>query len=407
MLRNVVLFQGTNANGQTGLWESDGTASGTFELAPIAGASASGISPTDLTAFSGAVFFEGSNPTPFETNEGLWTTDGTPDGTVELINDSDSFGPYTVNNLTVFNGQVLFEVTIHGSISPPNPTGLFYHLWTTNGTAAGTVELPIAGAGGSGSDFTVFNGRVLFEVTTTVAFIGGTVTALWTTDGTAAGTQELTGITGAASTGVNPTDMTVFNGEVLFGGENSSDQFGLWTTDGTAADTQEVTGIVGAASTGVSPTDITVFNGKALFDGFDTAGDQGLWMTDGTGAGTQELTGISGADPTGLNPTNMAVFNNEVLFNGVDTAGDRGLWVTDSTANGTHELTGIAGADPAGLDPTGFEEFNNAVLFNGLDTAGDPGLWVTDGTATGTHELTGIAGAARRDWTPLISLPPR
>ena len=90
-------------------------------------------------------------------------------------------------------------------------------------------------------------------------------------------------------------------------------------TDGTAPGTTEIT--AGAASTGINPTDITVYSGMALFNGANAAGDLGLWTTDGTSGGTQELTSIGGAAATGLDPTDMTVFNHEVLFNGVDASG--------------------------------------------------------------------------------------
>jgi hypothetical protein len=51
MLPYVVLFQGVNEDGTTGLWETNGTASGTFELASIA-------SPSNLTVYNGEVLFE-------------------------------------------------------------------------------------------------------------------------------------------------------------------------------------------------------------------------------------------------------------------------------------------------------------------------------------------------------------
>ena len=78
---NVVLFGGLNGLDQDGLWETNGTASGTFELASIAGANASGLSPSNLTFFNGQVLFEGKNSTGAV---GLWTTDGTPAGTMEV-----------------------------------------------------------------------------------------------------------------------------------------------------------------------------------------------------------------------------------------------------------------------------------------------------------------------------------
>jgi hypothetical protein len=35
--------------------------------------------------------------------------------------------------------------------------------------------------------------------------------------------------------GINPSELTAFNGKVLFNGENASGQFGLWVTESCAA----------------------------------------------------------------------------------------------------------------------------------------------------------------------------
>ena len=144
-------------------------------------------------------------------------------------------------------------------------------------------------------------------------------------------------------------------------------------TNGTASGTREITGIGGTASTGVNPSDLTVFNGAVLFNGADTAGHFGLWTTNGTATGTQELggsTGISGASATGLNPTDMTGFDGKVLFNGVDVHGLSGLWVTDGTAGGTYEVVAEAAGASSGLDPTAMIVLGNEVLFRGLDAAG-------------------------------------
>ena len=115
---------------------------------------------------------------------------------------------------------------------------------------------------------------------------------MWTTDGTAAGTVPLT-IAGAESTGffsatVTP-GFTVFGNEVLFRGIDTGGAAGLWMTNGTASGTREITGIGGTASTGVNPSDLTVFNGAVLFNGADTAGHLGLWTTNGTAAGRTDF----------------------------------------------------------------------------------------------------------------------
>ncbi len=72
-LTSGVLFQGVDATGDIGLWETDGTASGTFELTPITGANASGLSPSNLTVFNGEVLFEGKDSSG---QFGLWATNG-------------------------------------------------------------------------------------------------------------------------------------------------------------------------------------------------------------------------------------------------------------------------------------------------------------------------------------------
>jgi ELWxxDGT repeat protein len=424
MSLSFVLFNGSNAANQHGLWVTDGTAAGTHELA-VSGASSGG--PFDwfpggnnpnFTSFNGEVLFQGKDASG---NLGLWVTDGTAAGTHELtVSGANAdgifvltgFGDVPPPDFTIFNGEVLFR-----GVNATGQAG----LWVTDGTAAGTHEVT---GGVSPAGMTVFNGEVLFEGDN-----GGGALGLWVTDGTAAGTHVLA-VSGASPFGLfsdDPPDFTIFNGQVLFSGVDNSFQQGLWVTDGTAAGTHEITGISGTTSTGVEPGGMTVFNGEVLFRGWNASappGQAGLWVTDGTAAGTHELTGISGASSHGLFLQDViapfvvdpefTVFNGKVLFDGADAAGNLGLWVTDGTAAGTHELTGISGAASSGLftqDGTGshpgFSILNGEVLFKGYDASGKWGLWATDGTVAGTHELVG--GAASSGVFPLdltaVTLP--
>jgi FG-GAP-like repeat len=253
----------------------------------------------------------------------------------------------------------------------------------------------------SPADLTVYDGSLYFSG----ADAGG-LFQLWESNGTAAGTHELTGVVGAATTGLAPSDLTVFNDQMLFSGADARGQIGLWETNGTAAGTHEITGIAGATTTGIGldPSFLTVYNGEALFRGIDSSGLYGLWETNGTAAGTRELTGIAGVATMGVGflPSNFFNYNGDMLFTGCDSSGLYGLWVSNGTAVGTHELTGIAGAQASGvgLDPTGFTVYNGEALFTGYDSSGKLGLWVTNGTVAGTHELTGVAGAATTGLAP-------
>src|SRR5947199_259938 len=103
MARHTVLFQGKDAAGQIGLWETDGSAAGTHGLTGIAGASASGLSSNDMTVFNGEVVFEGIDAAG---HDGLWETDGTAAGTDELtgIVGADA-GGLTPHNMTALGGE--------------------------------------------------------------------------------------------------------------------------------------------------------------------------------------------------------------------------------------------------------------------------------------------------------------
>ncbi len=77
MLPNIVFFEGEDGTGTVSLWETDGTASGTFELTDVAsppplitGEAGYGFVPNggvslDLTVFNNQVLFAGRySPTP-------------------------------------------------------------------------------------------------------------------------------------------------------------------------------------------------------------------------------------------------------------------------------------------------------------------------------------------------------
>ncbi len=84
---SVVYFEGQDAEGNIGLWRTDGTASSTFELDPIKGAAGVGstgsdIQPQYMTVLGTEMLFEGADKR--DTPGSLWETDGTAAGTVEI-----------------------------------------------------------------------------------------------------------------------------------------------------------------------------------------------------------------------------------------------------------------------------------------------------------------------------------
>ncbi len=358
---------------------TDGTVTGTHVLDPSqivsplgAGASA------DMTAFNGGVVFAGVGS---DGQYGLWTTDGTDSGTQEVtVAGAESQGIFRV-----FSGQI--TVGQPGAIVFPDFTpfnGKLYfvgedanshpQLWVSDGTSAGTSQLAVSNASGSGlffltsdagnessPDLTVFNNRLWFSGRDASGYLG-----LWSSDGTAAGTSEMT-VPGAWVNGLfNVTaspNFAVYGGRLLFVGRDANANWQLFSTDGTSAGTQEIIPTT-AAATGLftSPlklntilpfnADFTAFNGMLLFGGVDAAGQYGLWTTDGTAAGTHEIA-VNGANANGVSPENLTVNGNKVLFQGLDAAGVFQLWQTDGTTAGTSIVAPPAGSAAAsGIQPT-------------------------------------------------------
>jgi ELWxxDGT repeat protein len=254
ILGNKAIFAGKDANGDGNLWTTNGTAAGTRELMAT-GASSFGLFDSSVlhpsfTILGTKALFIGANAT---NQSGLWVTDGTSGGTSELA--GGNLFQFVINpHFTVLGSKMLFMGT---------DANFHDHLWVTNGTAAGTSELMVAGAGSLGlltgddtydTNFITLGTKVLFEGEDASGHEG-----LWVTDGTAAGTNELT-VAGAWSGGLfnsNDPDFTIFGGKVLFLGSDASGHPNLWVTDGTSAGTSEVT-VARAYSGGLTPSDITV-----------------------------------------------------------------------------------------------------------------------------------------------------
>ena len=349
MYVNLVLFQGSDLSDNEGLWATDGTAAGTTHLS-VAGAGsggnafvAGGLQPADLTVFGSEVLFNGTDAAG---DGGLWVTNGTGAGTSHLtVAGANSAYGLQPNDLTVFGSEVLFN-----GLDAAGDAG----LWVTNGTGAGTSHLTVAGAYGLGLDpisLTVFGSEVLFDGTENFGGTDEAEKSLWVTNGTGAGTSQLT-VAGASADGLTPGFLTVFGNEVLFSGYDAAGHDDLWVTDGTGAGTSKLA-VTSANFFGLAPTDMTVFGNEVLFNGKAASGDLGLWVTDGTGAGTSEVF-VAGAYSGGLNPNDLTVFGNEVLFNGEDASGHENLWVTNGTSAGTSELNAF-GLDPYALTVIGNE----------------------------------------------------
>ena len=406
---------------QCALWETGG--SGAERLADLCGGT-DRLDPSfvqlRVLATTGAVAF-------FTDSTGaLWRTDATAAGTYPL-------------------GGGALKAALNGDRPPrdaalgPDGRTLFYdactpadgcQLWTSDGTRAGTREIPLVAFPASAplSDPTGFQaggGTMLFA----------TRDRLWASDGTPAGTIALVQVPGAIQ-----NDLLAV-GDNLFFVFNSS-----------GADTVAVFGLRGHLTTYVSPlfpvpglnlttgVRLHTAGGRVFFTVFSPA-ELSLWEIHGTRLDTHRLgpAGLftSGADaffalgrrivfaagqgvgsglqlwvldpgvrrPRLLRPYPFAihglmegaVFAGRLFFAGQDQRAFE-PWQTDGTTVGTRALKRLA---PGLLDgiPAQFRVFAGRLVL----TTQQGDVWASDGTPSGTVRLAG--GAAGESFLPLDAAP--
>lgn len=365
-MTDLVVFEAIDTTGAYGLWVTDGTVTGTLELSvsgayPVGGLFYNG-QLGNFVSDAGKLLFFGSDDAG---RYGLWMTDGTGLGTKEIVGISNS---PSNGRCTVFNAGILVA----------NDS----YLWISDGTSQGTHEITgianVSYYGLNPGALAGFGDKALFG-----GVDAGNDSGLWITDGTAAGTEEIANFGGYFNVNYPPVpgQFTPLGNKMLFTAGGS-----IWTTDGTRAGTAPV---VAAGLPWFAPSLLTVFNGKVVFSGLDSNGALGLWTTDGTAGGTQEFTTVSA-----LQPTQMVVFNGELVFTGPSSFPALGsqLWVTDGTATGTHQLS-------LPISPYG-HIYNLTAIGSELLFSDGNNLWTTNGTAAGTHELVGVSGGSAQLFNP-------
>jgi ELWxxDGT repeat protein len=209
--------------------------------------------PNYLTNFGGTLYFGAYGPT----GAGLWKSNGTDPGTVEVKK-------VGVSNLIVGNGQMFFA----GDISP-NGT----ELWKSDGTGPNTIAVKDIHTGGIGSF-----PREIVAVGATVFFVaddGVHGEELWKTNGTDPGTVLVKDILPGAA-GSDPSELTSFGGALYFAASDGSHGREMWKSNGTGLGTVMVKDILrGGKSSG--PQNFKVIGSRLYFSAADEPYGRELW----------------------------------------------------------------------------------------------------------------------------------
>jgi ELWxxDGT repeat protein len=241
-------------------------------------------------------------------------------------------------------------------------------VWTTDGTEAGTVRLPM------------FDG-----LSWVIGAIGGTVLVaedgdcirsrqVWSSDGTVAGTQVLLTVPTSALPAPalcprrGPTAM--LGGKLWFGSYRGA---WLWSSDGTAAGTVPFGS--GAESGG---SGVTLAGGALWFIGSPSGMSQTLYRTNGIS--------VAAVGTVSVNANAFHEVGGRLVFQDVTTAAGGEWWVADGAAS--PQLLGdvFPGSGGSWATASGLASLAGVEYFVARDET-DLSLWRTDGTPGGTSDV--------------------
>lgn len=349
------------------LWQSDGTASGTF------GTEQSFYQIDHITNVNGTVYFSGMN---FNNQKELYTSDGTYAGTVivtDLTDDPNGWNQSSEpHNLIEYNGKLHFAAKspFHG-----------YHLFESDGTEEGTktvVDKPYHEQGfANPEELTKAGGKLYF---TAVSAWGR---ELFVYDGVS--DPKLTRDIKLHYQGSHPINLIGFKGNLYFQADNRGNGYELWRSDGTATGTVMLKDIrrddLGSGET-LAPVDISNMVATPdlfYFAAIKSTGVNSLWKSDGTTTGTRPVVDFAGSPTAHMIGASANLIVYSLTY---DTHYE--LWSSNGTATGTKLLMRADGAHSES-NQTSNNGVHYMITFN-YSTAGYH-IFRTDGTVDGTYEI--------------------
>ena len=371
---NKIYFSGNHNNSGYELWVTDGTSEGTKE---VINANSNGASiPSSFMLFKDKIYFVGFNQ---ETGYEVYYTDGTEEGTKMLkdISQGDIFkdGLYS-GPLLIYNEHLYFMAKGENN---------YFQLYKSDGSTEGTFELKTINPEGNAAYF--LEGVVLDNGLYFKANDGDHGFELWKTDGTEEGTKMVKDIweghgRGLSAPASGENDLVYFDGRIFMVADDNEHGKELWQSDGTEEGTQ----IFSDLSPGSEGTWFQYFfqtNNKLFFSAsIDYSTDWYLFKI-----------GVNDEEPQKIN--DVIVPNTSAIDVGVVSYGDKTYFPSETEKYGVElfELSNDSNESKLFLDlnsryggmPIGFSEMNGNLYFFGANH-----LYVTNGSQTNLREISKV-----------------
>ncbi|HEV7667572.1 MAG TPA: hypothetical protein VGS22_03545 [Thermoanaerobaculia bacterium] len=336
---------------------------GSFALAAlIGGAPARALTPYRVADLNPTFHSAGSRPERFvqvgsrslftarTPGFGLWSSNGTAAGTVRLLRNQRSIEILTAT------GELVFFFACDAQRC---------RLYATDGTVAGTHA--IAGPYSTATPTAVAGPRRIFFTHSTPA----TGRELWTSDGTPAGTRMVKDLAPGPASSFSHR-LVWFRDRLWFFALD-----GLWTSDGRASGTRRIATVGTGIQAGPAGTRLLFF---AAAPG---ASEARLWSSDGTAAGTRVLPGVAPLESSQIQP--FAATGTDAFFfvSRFESPARDEVWASDGTPSRTRRLAQFR-FDAVRPE---FVVVGSRVGFIASDDEHGPELWTSDGKPAGTRAL--------------------
>jgi ELWxxDGT repeat protein len=384
------------------IWKTQGTLNSSVMIKKFMNYSGfSGQDPMWFTEFNNNLIFQGLesfsyNETGYpEFGTYLWKSDGTPEGTVKLkklttwFYLSDDFPETWGGQYIQLGDKLVFAATPSDSINPD------YELWSTDGTPDGTVKITDINKKqiNNPSDFEANS-----SFPTSLARIGSKLYfgandgihghELWVSDGSEEGTHMVKdvypGDTGSFGYYYHREEFVPSNNKLFFSAFYSRN---LWVSDATETGTKEISDFQYPAKTrdmDMFLKDLTVVNGIVFFhvhywNFIDPENDSiQLWKSDGTENGTIKVCSLNKMEVSSFNSYKSKLY----FLNKNDALHE--LWRSDGTKNGTLKISEFKMPENSGSK---LYVFNDSIYFTAFDASNILKIWKSDGTSEGTKPV--------------------